>query len=36
MDKLQESYIKGSHFKTGYGGPFGGISEQNGKFYNQS
>ena len=31
MDKMQESLIKGSHFKTGYG-PFGGVSENAGKF----
>ena len=31
MDKMMESLIKGSHFKTGYG-PFSGHSEQNSKF----
>lgn len=35
MDKMQESLIKGSHFKTGYG-PFAGVSEQSGKFAKQA
>ena len=36
FDKMTESTIKGSHFKTGYNNDFHSTSENAGKFFPQS